>query len=65
MKEIVENYQKIEDDKRLFDIRFWQAQGPQAIFEAAADMIYDYYLLRGKNADKFRLQRTVENFRKV
>ena len=66
MKKIEENYQRITDDKRLFDIRFWQSQGDLAIFEAVAvtEMINDYFLIRGKNADEARLQRTVENFRK-
>ena len=65
MKKTEENYQRITDDRRLFDIRFWQSQGDIAIFEAVTDMINDYFLIRGKNADEYRLQRTVENFRKA
>ncbi len=65
MKRIEENYQRITDDKRLFDIRFWQSQGDIAIFEAATEMLNDYFLIRGKNADESRLQRTIETFRKV
>ena len=65
MKKTEENYQRITDDSRLFDIRFWQSQGDTAIFEAVTDMINDYFLIRGKNADEYRLQRTVENFRKA
>lgn len=65
MRKIEENYQRISDDSRLFDIRFWQLQGDQAIFEAATEMLNDYFLIRGKNADKPRLQRTVENFQKA
>lgn len=65
MKKIEENYQRIMDDKRLFDIRFWQSQGDVAIFEAAAEMLNDYFLIRGKNADESRLQRTIEAYRKV
>ena len=62
---IEENYQKITDDDRLFDIRFWQAQGDIAIFEAVADMLNDYLVIRGKNADESRLQRSVETFREA
>ncbi len=62
---IEENYQRIGDKKRSFDIRFWQAQGDIAIFEAATEMLKDYFLIRGKNADEFRLQRTIESFRKA
>ena len=65
MRRIEENYQRITDDRRLFDIRFWQSQGDLAIFEAVADMLNDYFLIRGKNADESRLQRTIENFRKA
>ena len=65
MNIIEEKYQRITDDKRLFDIRFWQSQGDIAIFEAVAEMLNDYLLIRGKNADESRLQRTVETFRKA
>ena len=65
MKKVEENYQQIKDDHRAFDIRFWQAQGDQAIFEAASDMVKDYLLIRGQDADEFRLQRSVEAFRKI
>jgi hypothetical protein len=59
MKKIKENYQRITDEKRLFDIRFWQFQGDQAIFEAVTEMLNDYFLIRGKNPDEYRLQRTI------
>ena len=39
--------------------------GDVAIFEAVAEMINDYFLIRGKNADESRLQRTIETFRKA
>jgi hypothetical protein len=65
MKKIEENYQRITEDNRLFDIRFWQSQGDIAIFEAATEMLNDYFLIRGKNADESRLQRTIETFRKA
>jgi len=65
MNKIDENYQRIADDKRLFDIRFWQSQGDIAIFEAVTEMLNDYFLIRGQNADESRLQRTIENFRRT
>ncbi len=65
MKNIEENYQRIADDKRIFDIRFWQSQGDLAIFNAVTEMLNDYFLIREINADESRLQRTVESFRKV
>ena len=65
MRTMWENYQRIVDDKRSFDIRFWQSQGDRAIFEAVREMLHDYFLIRGKDANEFRLQRTVESFRKA
>jgi len=65
MRKIEENYQRITDDRRSFDIRFWQSQGGRAIFEAVSEMLHDYFVIRGKDADELRLQRTVENFQKV
>ncbi len=65
MKPIEENYQHIKDERSSFDIRFWQSQGERAIFEAASDMLHDYFLIRGKDAGEYRLQRTVESFQKV
>jgi len=62
---IKENYLRITDDRRSFDIRFWQSQGDTAIFEAVTEILNDYFLIRGKNADESRLQRTVESFRKA
>ena len=65
MIKIEENYQRITDDRRSFDIRFWQSQGDLAIFEAVTEMLHDYLLIRGKNANESRLQRTIETFRKA
>ncbi len=47
MTQIEEIYQNITDDRRSFDIRFWQSQGDRAIFEAVSDMLHDYFLMRG------------------
>ncbi|MEA3415227.1 MAG: hypothetical protein U9R02_03575 [Thermodesulfobacteriota bacterium] len=65
MTRIEENYQRITDDRRSFGIRFWQAQGDRAIFETVSDILYDYFLIRGKDANELRLQRTTESFRKA
>lgn len=65
MKQFDEKYQRITDYSRSFDICFWQTQGDLAIFEAVSEMIHDYFLIRGINADELRLQRTVEYFQKT
>ena len=65
MKKIVEKYQRISGNDRSFDLSYWQAQGDRAIFEAVNEMLRDYMLLRGYHADEFRIQRTIESFRKT
>jgi len=65
MRDIEERYQRVGENDHSFDIQFWQSQGDRAIFEAVTEMIRDYYLIRGIHADEFRLQRTIESFRKA
>ena len=60
-----ESYGSIGKDDGRFDIKFWQEQGNEAIFDAALDMIMDYLLLRHGYVDKPRLQRAVESFGKM
>lgn len=55
----------VGDENNSFDIDFWQAQGDKAIFEAATEMLQDFFLIRGMHAEQFRLQRTIESFRKA
>jgi len=64
INEIKENYGKLGEDND-FDLKFWQAQGENKIFEAVNEMIKDYLTIRGKNAYQSRLQRTVESFHKA
>jgi hypothetical protein len=49
------------EDERSFDIEFWKRVGGEARFAATCAMIYEIGLLRGKNADQPRLERTVQN----
>lgn len=65
MRIIEENYQRITEDRRLFDIRFWQSKGDRTILGAVSELLRDYFLLRGKDAGEFRLERTVESFQKT
>jgi hypothetical protein len=64
MQEFVEAYRKLGEPDDRFDIKFWQKQGPGAIFDAAFEMVRDYQLMRHGNADIPRLQRTIEHFQK-
>ncbi|MCM8799194.1 MAG: hypothetical protein NC900_00485 [Candidatus Omnitrophica bacterium] len=66
-KKIWEKIVPISKSDRSFDIKFWQAQGPNLRFRVAFDMLKDFYRLKGKkiNAHTFRLQRSVENLKKA
>ncbi len=59
-----ESYSQITDE-REFDRSYWQKLGPKAIFEAAQGMIKDYLLLKEKNVNEPRLQRSIESFKKA
>lgn len=48
----------IGDDGRSFDIAFWQAQGPSAIFDAAWQLVVESVKIKGGNPDELRLQKT-------
>jgi hypothetical protein len=67
MKKIWERIGPISKAGRKFDIEFWQAQSAGARFQAAFDMLKDYYQLKGKriNAHTFRLQKSVERFKQA
>jgi len=64
MRHIVEAYRKIGDPDDRFDIDFWQAQGPKAIFDAVEDLIMDAIRIKEGHAQRPRLQRTIESFQK-
>ncbi|MCP5115655.1 MAG: hypothetical protein GY953_32920 [bacterium] len=62
---VMERYGKLGDGDRSFDIEYWQRQGPQAIFEAAWEMVVDAEKRKGRAAGELLLDRTVENFQRV
>jgi len=64
-KHIQESYQKIGEQDAKFDIQFWQSQGEKVIFEAAMDMVKDYYILKYGNANVPGLQRNIESFQQI
>jgi hypothetical protein len=63
--EISEHYGPQKTAGRQFDRAFWQAQGPEAIFAAATDLIRDYFILQHGHADIPPLERTVESLRRL
>ena len=62
---ITENHTRSFEEAARWNLRFWQAQPPEVIFEAAWQMILDYQLIHQPDAHEPRLQRTTECFRKA
>lgn len=65
MSEFFEAYHPIGDEDDIFDVVFWQKQGPEAIFTAAMEMILDAELIRSGYVAEPRLDRTVESFQRL
>lgn len=61
---IMERYGRIEEMDRSFDIAYWQRLGPDAIFEAAWQMVVDAHKRLRGGTDELRLRRTVESFQR-
>ena len=59
---VMEKYGRLKDMDRSFDIAYWQRLGPEAIFEAAWQMVVDAEKLRGLNPDELRLRKDVERY---
>jgi hypothetical protein len=57
----MERYGRLAQMDRSFDIEYWQRLGPEAIFEAAWQMVVEAHSHRG-STDEFRFRRTVEHF---
>jgi hypothetical protein len=63
-KGIIERRGKIAELDRTFDLQFWQAQTPQARFDAAWELIVHAWRVKGNDVRKLRLQRSIEAFQR-
>ena len=59
---LVERRGRIEDLDRSFDLQFWQAQSPQARFDAAWELALHACKVKGIDGRQLRLQRSVEAY---
>lgn len=62
---VMERKGRLKDLDRSFDIKFWQRLGPEAIFDEAWRMVLHAHGIGEEENDQFRLQRTVENLRRL
>jgi hypothetical protein len=58
---ILERRGQLKDLDRSFDISYWQRLEPDAIFEAAWQMVCDSFQLTGKRVSERRLQKSMKN----
>ncbi len=62
---VMEQYGRILEMDRSFDIEYWQRQGHAAIFRAAWELVELYWRTHGRNPDELRLQRSVEGLERL
>ena len=63
-KGFLERRGKIGELSRSFDLDFWQAQSPEARFDAAWELIVHYARVIGLDVRQLRLQRSLETFQR-
>ncbi len=56
---------RLDQMDRSFDVEYWQRLGPEAIFEAAWDLVVHAWKMKGRDPDELRLQRSVEAIRRL
>lgn len=60
----IERMGKLEELDRSFDLKFWQTQTDVDKFAAAWELVIHSYIIKGKDVDKLRLQRTIEHIQR-
>ncbi len=63
-KAYMERKGKLSELDRSFDLKFWQAQSPNARFKAAWEVIQHAWIVNGNDVRQLRLQRSVETYQK-
>jgi hypothetical protein len=63
-KGFVEQYGKLADHDRSFDIAFWLSQPAKARFDAAWELIVHASKVKGIDPSALRMQRSVEAYRR-
>lgn len=61
----IERLRKLSEANDNFDIAFWQRAGVLARFAAAWQMLKEFYKMRGKDENKFRLRRSVQHIEQI
>ncbi|KPK18303.1 MAG: hypothetical protein AMK69_24970 [Nitrospira bacterium SG8_3] len=56
---------KAKDKDRSFDLLFWKRVGAEGRFAAAWQMVSEVNAIKGKDIGESRLQRSVENVKRI
>jgi hypothetical protein len=62
---VMERHGRLSEMDRKFDVEYWQRLGPEAIFEAAWQMVVGAHSRQPGGLDALRLRRTVEHFQRA
>lgn len=62
---VMERKVQLDQMDRSFDVEYWQRLGPEAIFEAAWDMVVQAWKVKGRDPNELRLQRSVEAIQRL
>ena len=62
---VMERKVQLDHMDRSFDVEYWQRLGPEAIFEAAWDMVVQAWKVKGRDPNELRLQRSVEAIQRL
>lgn len=61
----MERVVKTSESNDDWSIKFWQKAGVKQRFATAWKMLEDYEKIKGKNGNKIRLRRNIENIQRI
>jgi hypothetical protein len=57
-------YGKLEDAERFRDLKYWQSQPTEKIFDTAWEIVLEAHALKGEDLRESRLQRSIVSFQR-
>ncbi|MBI4670044.1 MAG: hypothetical protein HY741_00015 [Chloroflexi bacterium] len=63
-KDITEHKGQLQELDRSFDLQFWQAQKPQARFDATWELVLHAYAAKRNDIRQLRLDRSIEKYQR-
>jgi hypothetical protein len=57
-------YGKLEDAERFPDLKYWQSQPTEKIFDTAWEIVLEAHALKGEDLRESRLQRSIVSFQR-